>query len=187
MQQGKGDVLFHHADRNTHAFGDLRLAQAFEAVQHKGFSPAGREFGEDFFQLFQALEALGGGQGIVLLVADRFGIPFGLLVMDAVAHLLFAPMVAQQVARHLKQKGPWLLDLGPVAVYFIDAEASAQPDSLPIGGLTVIKFRDTHMVYALTWYALAAMVATGLAIMLKHHRRARRRWAIAEATRRPEG
>ncbi len=77
--------------------------------------------------------------------------------------------------------------LGPVAGYFIDAEASAQPDSLSIGGLTVIKFRDTHMVYALTWFALAAMVATGLAILLKHDRRVRRRWAIAEAARRREG
>ncbi len=35
--------------------GDLRLAQAFEAVQHKGFSPARRGLDEDFFQVFQAL------------------------------------------------------------------------------------------------------------------------------------
>ncbi|MBP1128272.1 hypothetical protein JOE32_004739 [Pseudomonas sp. PvP025] len=38
--------------------GDLRLAHALEAVQHKGFSPAGRAFGEDFVQLFQTLQAL---------------------------------------------------------------------------------------------------------------------------------
>ena len=41
--------------------GDLRLAHALEAVQHKGFSAAGREFGEDFFQVFQALQARRGG------------------------------------------------------------------------------------------------------------------------------
>lgn len=29
----------------------------------------------------------------------------------------------------------------------------------PVGGLTVIAFPDNHMVYALTWYALALMVA----------------------------
>ena len=32
------------------------------------------------------------------------------------AHLLATPVIAQQVARHLKQKRPGLLDLGPVAV-----------------------------------------------------------------------
>lgn len=63
MQQGKSDVLFYHAGRNAHALGDLRLAQAFEAVQHKGFSPAGREFGEDFFQLFQALQSCAAAMG----------------------------------------------------------------------------------------------------------------------------
>ena len=68
VQQGKGDVLFHHAGGNAHALGDLCLAQAFEAVKHKGFSPARREFGEDVFQLFQALQALGGGHGFVLFV-----------------------------------------------------------------------------------------------------------------------
>ena len=53
LQQGQGDVLFHHAGGNAHAFGDLRLAQAFEAVQHKGFSSAGREFGEAGSQLIE--------------------------------------------------------------------------------------------------------------------------------------
>lgn len=64
--------------------------------------------------------------------------------------------------------------LGPVPGYFIDAGAAAQPDSLPMGGLTVISFRDTHLVYALTWFALAAMVAGGLAILLRHEIRQRR-------------
>ena len=55
--------------------------------------------------------------------------------------------------------------LGPVAPYFIDAEADAnqsqrQPSTdCPIGGLTVIAFQNNHLVYAVTWYALALMVA----------------------------
>lgn len=50
--------------------------------------------------------------------------------------------------------------LGPVAPYFIDVEASSgarQGD--PVGGLTVVTFRNTHLIYALTWFALAALLA----------------------------
>ena len=49
--------------------------------------------------------------------------------------------------------------LGQVAPYFIDADASPEPEAgQPIGGLTVIAFNDNHLVYALTWYALALMI-----------------------------
>jgi surfeit locus 1 family protein len=30
------------------------------------------------------------------------------------------------------------------------------PGGYPIGGLTVVSFRNTHLIYALTWFALAA-------------------------------
>ncbi|MBN9055798.1 MAG: SURF1 family protein [Rhizobiales bacterium] len=49
--------------------------------------------------------------------------------------------------------------LADVAPYFIDADATPNPGGLPIGGLTVVAFRNSHLVYALTWYALAAMSA----------------------------
>jgi surfeit locus 1 family protein len=50
---------------------------------------------------------------------------------------------------------------GPVAPYFIDAGAVPNPGGLPVGGLTVVRFRNPHLSYALTWFALAA----GLALM----------------------
>jgi len=50
------------------------------------------------------------------------------------------------------------------APYFVDAEAG--PADWPVGGLTVIRFPDNHLVYALTWYGLALMVA-GAAWMLQ--------------------
>lgn len=46
-----------------------------------------------------------------------------------------------------------------VETYFIDADATPNPGGLPVGGLTVVTFRNSHLVYALTWYALAAMSA----------------------------
>jgi surfeit locus 1 family protein len=52
-------------------------------------------------------------------------------------------------------------ELTDVAPYFIDADAaSAGPDS-PVGGLTVIRFHNNHLVYAITWYSLALMLAGG--------------------------
>ncbi len=49
--------------------------------------------------------------------------------------------------------------LGTVAPYFIDADATPNPGGWPHGGLTVIKFPNSHLVYAITWFALAAMLA----------------------------
>lgn len=82
-----------------------------------------------------------------------------------------------------------------VAPYFVDAAAvtpvpvnplleDAEP---PVGGLTVIAFHNNHLVYALTWYALALMVVAAAASMLRgrsgkagrptpHHQS--ERWAI---------
>lgn len=48
-----------------------------------------------------------------------------------------------------------------IAPYFIDADATPNPGGLPIGGLTVVTFRNSHLVYALTWYALAVMGSVG--------------------------
>jgi surfeit locus 1 family protein len=48
-----------------------------------------------------------------------------------------------------------------VAPFFIDADATANPGGFPVGGLTVVRFRNSHLVYALTWYALAVMSAAG--------------------------
>jgi surfeit locus 1 family protein len=49
--------------------------------------------------------------------------------------------------------------LAPAAPYFIDAAASpASEAGQPVGGLTVVAFTDNHLVYALTWYALALMI-----------------------------
>ena len=48
--------------------------------------------------------------------------------------------------------------IGPVAPYFIDADAATSP-GWPRGGLTVIRFPNNHLQYALTWFAMAAALA----------------------------
>ncbi|MFG1462556.1 SURF1 family protein [Xanthobacter sp. DSM 24535] len=47
--------------------------------------------------------------------------------------------------------------LGIVAPYFIDAEATPGAPAGPVGGLTVVNFPNNHLIYALTWFGLAAM------------------------------
>lgn len=62
--------------------------------------------------------------------------------------------------------------IGPVAPYFIDAEASGEA-GWPRGGLTVVKFRDSHLSYAITWFGMALLVLVGGALLYRHERRMR--------------
>ncbi|MBP0597407.1 SURF1 family protein [Herbaspirillum sp. LeCh32-8] len=74
-----------------------------------------------------------------------------------------------------------------VAPYFIDADrassqanAATAPDAeKPVGGLTVIAFHNSHLVYALTWYALALMAAAAGWWVVRDERRRRARGAAA--------
>ena len=61
--------------------------------------------------------------------------------------------------------------LGEVAPFFIDADATANPDA-PVGGLTVVRFRNAHLVYAATWFALAALCISGLVVIRREGYRA---------------
>jgi surfeit locus 1 family protein len=57
--------------------------------------------------------------------------------------------------------------LGEVAPFFIDADATSNPGGYPVGGLTVVAFPNNHLVYALTWFGLAALSAWGAALILR--------------------
>jgi surfeit locus 1 family protein len=68
--------------------------------------------------------------------------------------------------------------LSRVAPYFIDADAPhgtarlpASPVSIvPVAGLTVITFHNSHLVYAITWYTLAVMVIVGMWLVIQERR-----------------
>ncbi|MGC4251338.1 MAG: SURF1 family protein [Sphingobium sp.] len=53
-------------------------------------------------------------------------------------------------------------NLRHAAPYFIDAAATSGNGGYPVGGLTVVRFSDNHLVYALTWFALAALSLVGV-------------------------
>ncbi|GKS95544.1 SURF1 family protein [Acidovorax sp. SUPP2825] len=80
-----------------------------------------------------------------------------------------------------------------IAPYFVDEDAaprSAAPtatgtgtgtsaDALqwPVGGLTVVRFPNSHLVYAITWYTLALMVTAGAWYVWRDDRRRRQHHA----------
>ena len=55
------------------------------------------------------------------------------------------------------------LPAAQVAPYFIDADDTPgrADNAWPAGGMTVIRFPNSHLVYAITWYTLALMVLAG--------------------------
>lgn len=55
--------------------------------------------------------------------------------------------------------------LTDTAPYFIDADATPNAGGLPVGGLTVIRFANNHLGYALTWFAMAAMSVAGAVLV----------------------
>ena len=52
--------------------------------------------------------------------------------------------------------------LGATAPYFIDADTAEPGANAPVAGLTVVRFSNNHLVYAITWFILAVMAAGGL-------------------------
>lgn len=59
-----------------------------------------------------------------------------------------------------------------LAPYFIDVDYNpATGTAEPVGGLTIISFYNHHLVYALTWYTLALMVAGATAYLLREERK----------------
>lgn len=74
--------------------------------------------------------------------------------------------------------------LQQVAPFFIDAQAAdgqpfdpaktATDGNMPVPGLTVIAFNNNHLVYTLTWFALALMIIIGSVIIARAEISARR-------------
>jgi len=62
---------------------------------------------------------------------------------------------------------------GPVAPYFIDADATLNPGGWPRGGLTVVRFANSHLIYALTWFGLALMSVAGFVLFAREEKRRR--------------
>lgn len=64
-----------------------------------------------------------------------------------------------------------------VAPFFMDEgladEAGAASDAWPRGGLTVVKFRDSHLSYAVTWFGMALLALAAGVFLIASERRLR--------------
>ena len=69
---------------------------------------------------------------------------------------------SRDVAAIAKARG-----LGTVAPYFVDADRAALPPGAPVGGLTIVHFRNAHLQYALTWFGLALLSLVGAGLVLR--------------------
>ena len=56
--------------------------------------------------------------------------------------------------------------VSPAAPVVIEADATANRGGWPKGGQTVVRFRNEHLQYAITWFGLAAVL---LAVYLAYH------------------
>jgi surfeit locus 1 family protein len=96
----------------------------------------------------------------VQAIASTLNLPGSLALTDATlsSHSLSAPNLT--------------------APFFIDADISTSASEWPREGLTVISFNNHHLIYAMTWFVLAAMVA-GATIYLLHAERQLRAAVVA--------
>lgn len=113
--------------------------RGFTLLVNRGFVPADRRTGIAPSPAMQSIRGL-----------LRLSEPAGafLRTNDPAADRWYSRDIAAIAARR---------ELGRVAPYFIDA--SEPKSGWPRGGLTVVRFRNSHLVYALTWFGLAALVA----------------------------
>lgn len=64
--------------------------------------------------------------------------------------------------------------LEQAAPYFIDVDGTRNPGGWPVGGLTVISFPNSHLGYALTWFALDLMLIGAVLFVIRSEMRRRR-------------
>jgi surfeit locus 1 family protein len=83
---------------------------------------------------------------------------------------------ALTAARGLERAAPFFIDAdagaGAGAGAGANGSAGASPAG-PVGGLTVIAFPNNHLVYAITWYTLALMVAAAAVFVIRADRQSR--------------
>lgn len=79
-------------------------------------------------------------------------------------------------AQGLDAAAPFFIDAGipdANAPAPMDAETSTTAGPWPRPGLTVVRFHNSHLVYAITWFGLAAMVAAAAAYVARYELRLR--------------
>ena len=122
----------------------FRAMEGFTVLVNRGFVPAERAESES-----RATQAPGDTTLTGLLRVTEPGGAFLRHNDPATDRWYSRDVAAIAAARRIQE----------VAPYFIDVDRSADPAALPVGGLTIIAFPNNHLLYALTWFGLAVMLA----------------------------
>jgi surfeit locus 1 family protein len=139
----------------------LRTEQGYEVLVNRGFTPT-----EAAPQAARRAGLISGAVTVTGLL--RISEPHGAFLranQPAAGRWYSRDVAAIARARDLTQPAP----------YFIDADGALNRGQWPRGGMTVVRFRNSHLAYALTWFGLAAMVALWGAWPIVESARARRR------------
>jgi surfeit locus 1 family protein len=141
-------------------------------------------------QATQADAVSGAGETVAVTGLLRMTEPHGgfLRTNDPAAGRWFSRDVqAIAAAQGLSNAAPYFVDADKDGITVADAATAAKPAAeqgaeAPVGGLTVIAFHNNHLVYALTWYALALMVAGACYWVVRDDRRLQRGRTAANGT-----
>lgn len=134
----------------------MRTDKGFDVLVNRGFVPADRRKADT-----RAAGQLGGEQEVVglLRITEPHG---GFLRANDPAGDRWRSRDVEAIAA---ARG-----LADVAPYFIDAGARPNPGGWPRGGLTVVRFPNSHLAYALTWFGMAILTVVGWVILMRHRR-----------------
>lgn len=130
----------------------FRAEAGFTALVNRGFVPEGQRLSEERRKVAGEMARV---VGLLRLSEPEGGF---LRDNDAAAGRWYS----RDVAAIARASG-----LGEVAPYFVDADAATEPGPLPQGGMTQVSFRNTHLVYALTWFCLALMGAAAAGYLIR--------------------
>lgn len=148
----------------------MRTEQGFWVLVNRGFVPPDKR--DPATRPVAAGEAVQSAEGLL-----RMSEPRGRVLQDndAAANRWYS----RDVSAIATARG--VGDAKSVAPYFVDvAAANDAPLDWPRPGLTVLHFSNNHLMYALTWFVLAGMVAAAIALAAVAEIRASRRRAAAQ-------
>jgi len=127
-------------------------------------------------------QALAGGAHASVTGLLRMNEPRGRFMQDNDARAerwysrdVYAIAAARGLSVSPAELAPYFIDAGADPVHAgVPDRAKAASAAHPVGGLTVISFPNSHLVYALTWYALALMVVGATVLFRRETRKGRR-------------
>ncbi|HET9149176.1 MAG TPA: SURF1 family protein [Alphaproteobacteria bacterium] len=102
----------------------------------------------------------------------------GTVTVTGIVRIPRKPMLSWLLPDNKPDQNQWIwtdlpamaasIGVQPLAPFVIEADATPNPGGLPVGGQTRLNIPNDHLQYALTWYALAAILAV---MFVVYHRR----------------